>query len=98
MQKFHVKKGDQIVIISGTERGKRGKILEVLRDKNRVIVEGAMMIKKHLKKNTNANRPQGAIIDREGTVHISNVMLAADFDARAARHGTAVPAEAEAEA
>jgi large subunit ribosomal protein L24 len=94
MQKFHVKKGDLVVIISGTERGKRGKILEVSRGKNRVIVEGARMIKKHLKKNSNQNRPQGAIIDREGTLHISKVMLAEQFDARAARHGVpAAPAQ-----
>jgi len=86
------------VIIAGTERGKRGKILEVLREKNRVIVEGAKMIKKHLKKNTNQNRPQGAIIDREGTIHISNVMLAERFDARAAKRGGGTPAEAEGQA
>ena len=96
MQKFHVKKGDQIVVIAGTEKGKRGKVLEVVRDKHRVLVEGVNMIKKCLKKNTNQNRPQGAIIDREGTIHISNVMIADQFDARKARHGTAVPAEAEA--
>ena len=94
MEKFHVKKGDQVVIIAGTQRGKRGKILEVLRDQNRVIVEGANMIKKHLKKNTNQNRPQGAIIEREGTLHISNVMLAERFDARAAKRGAAAPVEA----
>ena len=92
MQKFHVKKGDLVVVISGTERGKRGKVLEVLRGKNRVIVESVKMIKKHLKKNTNQNRPGGAIIDREGTLHISNVMLAEQFDARAAKRG--VPAAA----
>ena len=94
MQKFHVKKGDQIVVIAGTEKGKRGKILEVLREKNRVLVEGVKMIKKHLKKNTNQNRPQGAIIEREGTVHISNVMLAEKFDARAAKRGAVAPVEA----
>ena len=94
MQKFHVKKGDQVVIIAGTQRGKRGKILEVLRAKNRVLVEGVNMIKKHLKKNTNQNRPQGAIIDREGTIHISNVMLAEQFDARATKRGVAAPVEA----
>ena len=93
MQKFHVKKGDVVVIIAGTERGKRGRILEVVRDKNRVLVEGVRMIKKHLKKNTNQNRPGGAIIEREGTLHISNVMLADQFDARAAKRGAAVPAE-----
>ena len=96
MQKFHVKKGDLVVVISGTEKGKRGKILEVVRHKNRVLVEGINMIKKCLKKNTNQSRPQGAIIDREGTIHISNVMLAGQFDARAAKHGVAAPVEAEA--
>ena len=94
MQKCHVKKGDLVVVISGTEKGKRGKVLEVLRGNNRVLVEGVKMIKKCLKKNTNQNRPQGAIIDREGTVHLSNVMLAERFDARAARRGTTAPAEA----
>src|SRR5207245_2037930 len=97
MQKFHVKKGDQVVVISGTERGRRGKVLEVQRESHRVIVEGLKMIKKCLKKNTNLNRPQGAIIEREGTIHISNLMLAEDFDARAAKRGgapTATPAEA----
>ena len=83
-----------VVVIAGTERGKRGKVLEVQRDGSRLIVEGAKMIKKCLKKNTNQNRPQGAIIEREGTIHISNVMLAERFDARAAKRGVAVPAPA----
>ena len=94
MQKFHVKKGDLVVVISGTEKGKRGKVLEVVRKDNRVLVEGVKMIKKCLKKNTNQNRPQGAIIDREGTIHLSNVMVAEQFDARAAKRGAAVPVEA----
>ena len=94
MSKCHVKRGDEVVVISGTERGKRGKIIEVLRDKQRVIVEGAKMIKRHMKKNTNRNRPEGAIIEREGTIHISNVMRAQNFDARAEKRGTAEPAEA----
>jgi large subunit ribosomal protein L24 len=92
MQKFHVKKGDQVVIIAGTERGKRGRVLEVLRDKQRVIVEGAKMIKRHTRKNQ--QHPQGAIVEREGTVHISNVMRAEQFDARAAKRGAAEPATA----
>lgn len=90
MQKFHVKRGDEVVVISGTEKGKRGKIIEVLRDKQRVIVEGVKMIKRHTRKNQ--NQPQGAIIEREGTIHISNVMKAERFDARRARRGA--PAEA----
>lgn len=86
MQKFHVKKGDEVVVIAGTEKGKRGKIIEVLRSKERAIVEGVKMIKRHTRKNQ-AN-PQGAIVEREGTVHLSNLMLAERFDAKAAKRGT----------
>lgn len=97
MQRFHVKKGDEVVVIAGTEKGKRGKILEVLSGKQRVIVEGAKMIKRHMKKGRSPQtQQQGAIIEREGTLHISNVMLAAQFDARAAKRGTAAPAPATA--
>lgn len=92
MPKFHVKKGDEVMIIAGTERGKRGKIIRVLTGKQRVIVEGAKMIKKHVRKNQ--QNPQGAIIEREGSIHISNVMLAEKFEARAAKRGV-VPAAAE---
>jgi large subunit ribosomal protein L24 len=92
MQKFHVKKGDEVVVIAGTERGKRGKIIEVLRSKDRAIIEGIMMIKRHTRKNQ--QNPQGAIVEREGTVHISNLMLAERFDARAAKRGPAQPAKA----
>jgi large subunit ribosomal protein L24 len=83
MPKCHVKRGDEVVVIAGAERGKRGKILQVLPTHQRVIVEGVMMIKKHQRKNQ--QHPQGAIVEREGTLHVSNVMLAARFDERAAR-------------
>lgn len=92
MHKFHVKKGDEVVVIAGTEKGKRGKIIEVLTKKQRVIVEGCKMIKRHTRKNQ--QYPQGAIIEREGTIHISNVMKAAVYDARAAKRGAAAPAGA----
>ncbi len=98
MKKFHVKKNDEVVVIAGTERGKRGKILEVLTDQERVIVEGIKMIKRHTKKGRNPNAPQGQIIEREGTIHISNVMLAKTFDERAAKHGVTTPAAAPAQA
>ncbi|PTY01308.1 50S ribosomal protein L24 [Verrucomicrobia bacterium LW23] len=80
---FHVKKNDLVVVISGAHRTKRGKILQVLRDKNRVVVEGVNMIKKATRR-SEAN-PQGGLIEREGTIHISNVMTVAEFEARAAR-------------
>lgn len=92
MTKFHVKKGEEVVVIAGAQRGKRGKIISVLTKKQRVIVEGVQMIKKHMRKSQ--QHPQGAIIEREGSVHISNVMKAENFDARAARHGAAAPVEA----
>lgn len=92
MQSFHVKKGDEVVIIAGTEKGKRGKIIEVQTKKQRVIVEGCKMIKRHLRKSQ--QHPNGTILEREGTVHISNVMKATDFDARAAKRGTTAPAAA----
>jgi large subunit ribosomal protein L24 len=88
----HVKKNDEVVVIAGTEKGKRGKIIEVLPGKQRVIVEGVKMIKKHTKRNQ--QNPEGAIIEREGTIHLSNVMLASKFDARANKRGNAQPANA----
>lgn len=83
MAKANVKKGDDVVIIAGSARGNRGKILEVLTKKNRVVVEGQKMIKRHTKKSQ--QHPQGAIIEREGSIHISNVIRATEFDARGAK-------------
>jgi len=83
--KFHVKKGEEVVVLAGKEKGKRGKIIAVLPKKQRVIVEGVQMIKRHTRKSQ--QHPQGAIVEREGTIHVSNVMTAADFDARAQKRG-----------
>ncbi len=91
--KSHVKKNDEVVVIAGADKGKRGKVIAVLPKQQRVIVEGAHMIKKHMRKSQ--QHPQGAIVEREGTIHISNVMKTADFDARAAKRGAA-PAPAAA--
>jgi large subunit ribosomal protein L24 len=77
--KFHVKRGDQVVVIAGSHKGKSGKILEILAAKQRVRVEGIAMIKRHEKKSE--KNPQGAITEREGSVHVSNLMLQATFDA-----------------
>ena len=74
MQKFHVKKGDQVTVIAGKEKGKSGKIIHVMTEKQRVIVEGLQMIKKHTRKSQ--QNPQGAIVEREGSIHISNVKKA----------------------
>jgi large subunit ribosomal protein L24 len=87
MRRFHVKKGDEVVVIAGTERGKRGKVIALLTDKQRVIVEGIKLIKKHQRKSQ--QHPQGAIVEREGSIHVSNVISAEKFDNRAAKRGGA---------
>lgn len=92
--KLHVKRDDEVVVITGKDKGKRGKIISVVVKKDRVFVEGVNVQKKHVKKNQ--QNPNGAILEREGPIHVSNVMLAAKFDARAAKRGTpaAEPAKA----
>ena len=76
--KLHVKKGDQVVVLAGAEKGKRGKIISVNPKKGRAIVEGLKMIKRHTRKSQ--QNPQGAIVEREGTIHLSNLMKAEFFD------------------
>ncbi len=71
-RKTNVKKGDIVEVIAGREKGKRGKVLRVLREENRVVVEKLSMIKRHMRP-SKANQ-QGGIIEREGKIHISNVM------------------------
>ena len=71
--KLHVRKGDNVEVISGNFRGSSGKVLEVLARKQRVLIEGVRMIKKHLKKSQ--DNPQGKISEREGPIHISNVRV-----------------------
>lgn len=85
MASFHVKKNDEVVVISGADKGKRGRVISVLNKKQRVIVEGARMIKRHTRKSQ--QHPNGAIVEREGALHVSNVMLASEFDARATKRG-----------
>ncbi|MBU6301647.1 MAG: 50S ribosomal protein L24 [Verrucomicrobia bacterium] len=69
--KTHVAKNDDVEVISGNHRGATGKVLQVFPAKQQVIVEGVRMIKKHARKSQ--EHPEGAIIEREGPIHISNV-------------------------
>ncbi len=71
--KCHVRKGDHVEVISGNFRGSSGKILAVFPQKQRVLVEGVRIIKKHLRKSQ--DNPSGKIAEREGPIHISNVKL-----------------------
>ncbi|MBK8614835.1 MAG: 50S ribosomal protein L24 [Flavobacteriales bacterium] len=72
-KKTHIKKGDLVKVLAGEDRAKEGRVLEVDREKNRAIVEGLNINKKHSKPTT-AN-PQGGIVEKEGPIHISNLML-----------------------
>ncbi len=69
---MNFKKGDKVVVIAGKSKGKQGTILKVLRDENKVLVEGANMVKKHLKPNGEGT---GSIVEVEAPIHASNVMM-----------------------
>jgi len=71
--RFHVKKGDEVQVISGNHRGATGKILQVLPKKQQVLIEGVRLIKKTVRKSQ--DNPNGAIVTREGPIHISNVKI-----------------------
>ncbi|MFA6402302.1 MAG: 50S ribosomal protein L24 [Salinivirgaceae bacterium] len=71
-KKLHIKKGDAVVVISGENKGQKGKVLEVLSEKQRAIVEGVNMVSKHTK--PNAASPQGGIVKQEAPIHISNLL------------------------
>jgi len=77
--KYHVKRGDEVVVIAGSQKGKTGKVLEILPAKDRVRVEGIAMLKRHVKKSQ--ENPNGAIVEREGSIHVSNLQKKAVFDA-----------------
>src|ERR1700760_2258626 len=80
-----IKRNDQVIVIAGKDKGKKGRVLRVITDKNRVLVEGVGMIKKHVKADSN-RRIEGGIISKEAPIHISNVMLM-DSDGKATRVG-----------
>jgi large subunit ribosomal protein L24 len=96
MQKFHVKRGDSVVVIAGSSKGKTGKVLEILAGKQRARIEGLALIKRHLKKSQ--EHPQGTIAEREGSIHISNLMLQSNYDASTRRNKNGATAAAGAPA
>ena len=73
MKKLHIKKGDTVYVNAGNDKGKTGKVLSVNPGKDRAIVEGVNMVKKHTK--PNSKQPQGGIIEKEAGIHISNLQL-----------------------
>ena len=88
MGKLHIKKGDIVIVNSGTSKGQEGRVLEVFPDKERAIVEGVNMVSKHTK--PNAQNPQGGIIKKEAPIHISNLNLKDPKTGKATRIGRRV--------
>ena len=71
--KIKIKKDDNVLVIAGEHKGSEGKVIKIIREKNRAIVEGVNMIKKHAK--PSAQNPQGGIIEKEAAIHVSNLSL-----------------------
>ena len=80
MGKSHLKTGDTVVVLSGSQKGKRGKVLQVIPKKERAVVEGVNLVKRHQRKTQ--DNPNGALVERENSLHISNLMRAERFDER----------------
>ena len=85
--KLKIRKGDLVAVIAGDSKGSQGKVLEVIIDKNRAIVEGANMVSKHTK--PNATSPNGGIVKKEAAIHISNLALVDPKSGKPTRVGRA---------
>ena len=78
MKKFKIKSGDTVKVIAGDHKGSEGKVLQIIKDKGRVLVEGVNLVSKHTK--PSAQNPQGGIVKKEASIHISNLMLLENGD------------------
>ncbi len=85
MPKCHIKKGQEVVVITGDDKGRRGRVIAVFPKKQRVLVEGIAVVKRHMRKSQ--RHPQGGIIERESPIHISNVMSVEKYEARLRKRG-----------
>ena len=73
MSKLHIKKGDEVIVLAGEDKGRKGKVLKVLVTKQRALVEGVNMVSKSMK--PSAKNPQGGIVKQEAPIHVSNLSL-----------------------
>ncbi len=85
MKKFKIKTGDEVVVLAGKDKGQKGQVVKIIKNKDRVIVAGVNMIKKHVK--PSAENPQGGIEEKEAPIHISNVALVDPKTGKATRVG-----------
>lgn len=91
--KIKIKRNDQVVVIAGKDAGKKGRVLRVIAEKNRVLVEGVMIVKKHVKPNPQKNI-KGGIAEQEATIHLSNVMLL-DSEGNKSRSGVRIEGDSK---
>ena len=85
MKKFKIKTGDEVIILAGKDKGLKGKVLKIIKSKDRILVEGVNIVKKHVK--PSAENPQGGIVEKEAPIHISNVALVDPKSGKATRVG-----------
>ena len=85
---IRIKKGDNVYVLSGKEKGKTGKVLEIDHEKQRAIVEKLMILKRHYKRGRNPSAPEGGIVEKNGTIHISNLALVDPESKKPTRIGT----------
>ena len=84
MSKLHIKKGDEVIVLAGDDKGRKGKVLKVLVTKQRALVEGVNMVSKSMKP---AKNPQGGIVKQEAPIHVSNLSLIDPKSGKATRIG-----------
>ena len=85
MSKLHIKKGDEVIVLAGDDKGRKGKVLKVLVTKQRALVEGVNMVSKSMK--PSAKNPQGGIVKQEAPIHVSNLSLSDPKSGEATRVG-----------
>ncbi len=83
VKKLHVKKGDEVIVIAGADKGKRGRVLAAFPKEEKVIVEGVRVVTHFVRKS--AQHPGGGLVKKEAPIHVSNVMLVSEYEARRAR-------------
>ena len=85
---IRIKKGDNVYVLSGKEKGKTGKVLEVDQERQRVVVEKLMVFKRHYKRGRNPAAPEGGIVEKNGSIHVSNLALVDPESKKPTRIGT----------
>ena len=85
---IRIKKGDNVYVLTGKEKGKTGKVMEVDHDRQRAVVEKLMVFKRHYKRGRNPSAPQGGIVEKNGSIHVSNLALLDPESKKPTRIGT----------